>query len=205
MIYRRPRERADARHSRLRGVWLRIGTVLVFAILSVLHLAAQGDEGELFAVRVVGGPNEVSALSALLQRDLHVEVRQGAVGARLGILLFSPPGQRSRAAFVATLRHWLAAHPQVLELPVSRHEHGHTVPTGRIIVEFAPDVSAASARAALTGLALTVVQEPSWFRPTRFVVEPRDMSNPGIPLTAIKALPNVRFAEADVLTISAAR
>lgn len=191
-------------------VWICVGLLSVQG--ATTEVGAQIRARELFAVRqttpVAAAAIDTARLRAALKAALNVEIVENAVGARLGIVLFRKPATGADNDFAAALDRWVSMRSSIARLSVLPHQSGAAVVTGRVVVQFDQHVSVDLARARLGERQLTIVQEPSWLRPTRFVV---DASRGQVRIgwgeleDRFRGMQGIQFIEPDLLFVAATR
>lgn len=189
---------------------LRYFGIALTVVFSASALLAQAALGPIFPVKVLtpnGKTPDMPAAEKLFRAELHASVVPMDSAAEAGIVILKPPASVSASRFGTALDDFIKKTPGIFQQLLVRTASGElTIPTGRIVVQFEETVNDEQARLALSKFKLRIVQEPSKFRPTRYVVEAGSSDTDPIALAKkIAADPAVSFAEPDLLSISAVK
>ena len=164
--------------------------------------------GSVSAVRVLNGgseSNSMDRIESLLRLELNATIVSSGSARRAGLVIFRAPDTSARPSVELRLGQLLQRHAKILRrVPVVETPDAYAVPTGKIIVQFRSDADLDRAPLLWTGMGLKVVQQPTAFRPGRFVVETdsKASSMDAVSLAnRISSRPEVQFAEADMLSI----
>lgn len=183
--------------------------ILVFG-LGAFQVTTQASKpaDDIFAVRILPGNDRENVRAETARRlrvEFNVQLLTNEIGNLAGLVIFKMPSGAIRRQFSNRLLKWLAKHRGIVASPVIANADGYSVPTGKIILEFAEGVSPNESRTILGKFRVRIIQEPTSFRPTRFVVENESSANTILLSKKIAALPKVRFAEPDLLEVLPSR
>lgn len=175
----------------------------LYAFQVTTQVSKQVDD--MFAVRVLPGYDREKVrdeTARRLQDEFKIQLLANKIGDQIGLIIFKMPSGTTRQRFSKRLLKWLAKHKGIVVSPVIANTDGYSVPTGKIIVEFVEGSSLDDSRSALVKFRVKIIQEPTSFLPTQFVVENESGADPILLAKKIAALPKVRFAEPDLLEVS---
>jgi hypothetical protein len=182
---------------------------LFTALVAVLAAQAQTPQGEpsskYYAMRVsadekTGNKNWVETLGYAL----HAKAFQDDLARRYRIILLERPDNVAPNAFSSSMKKVERRITGIKSVQVYSSGKGLSILSGQIIVVFQDGTPAADAQAKLAQFGLKIVGAPTTLLPQQFVVESPEGTNAATLVTKLAKDPIVRFAEPDVLQISAA-
>jgi menaquinone-dependent protoporphyrinogen IX oxidase len=186
--------------------------LLVAQLLScsiLLTCALPQARAATFALKLIASSSQTVDLpdaKHLLQRELRVTPIPVEAADQVGLIVFNPPSSLPVERFKQQLNNFVQKHSTQFRLmPVFTTSGGYTIPTGRIIVQFKDGITDEQARKYLARTNVTVVQQPTKLRPSRFVIEADSNSPTADPIILAKTMasnPSVRLAEPDMLIVS---